>query len=270
MTNPAVVQPATGFGRTLAVEETSALRRLSPTRNRWREIAKFDAQTVELEQRRATLAAELLELEQRQIDAPNRHAQALAEWHLASAKGPRPESELSTIDARIAELREDVSGVDGAISTVLERKAGYVERHRERLAKEARRYVEEASDRYGRLIHELLAARDELLERRATELWATLYPAAAAGHAPSTVIAGGQSLRQVLGYEGQFNPGQIQKLLEVDREWAEHAASPEQRRLLLGKRDRREAVWAGTSEDLQQQRAERERQLGRQPSGWNE
>jgi len=267
MTNPAVVQPAPDFARTLATEEASALRRLSPARNRWREIAKFDAQTAELEQRRATLAAELLELEQRQIDAPAKHAQALAEWQLAGAKGSRPESEQPAIDARIAELREDISGIDGAISTVLEKKAAYVEQHRERLAKEARRHVQEASEHYGRLIHELLAAREELLQRREAELWANLYPAAIAGHAPSTVIAGGQSLRQVLGYEGQFNPGQIQKLLEFDRQWAEHAASAEQRRLLLGRRDRRQAVWAGTTEDFEQQRAERERQLGRQTSG---
>src|SRR5829696_2609178 len=90
-----------GLPADLVSVETNVWRRLSPTRNRWPEIAEFDERVAELEQRQAAKADELRELRDREISAPAADYDRLATWQLDGEQGQRPEPELPRIREQI-------------------------------------------------------------------------------------------------------------------------------------------------------------------------
>src|SRR4051794_33842230 len=67
-----------GMPRDLVSAETNALRRLSPRRNRWPEVAKFDTSVAELERQHSQASTALADLHNRIAQAPTAHADALA------------------------------------------------------------------------------------------------------------------------------------------------------------------------------------------------
>src|SRR5829696_10478650 len=88
--------------RTLRAEQErsapSWLARLSPRRNRWRDVAEFDERIAKLEQRQADIGREIGELEERLRQAPAAHEQRLAEWIAAGERGDRPLSEAPELE----------------------------------------------------------------------------------------------------------------------------------------------------------------------------
>jgi hypothetical protein len=158
---------------------------------------------------------------------------------------------------------------------VLEEKASFVEKHRARLVKDADRAVTEAHARLHRLLDQLAAARDELVEHRHDAVWAALYPDGAAGvESPMHhILAGGlrRPIEQALGVTTQLQAGRVIDALKADADWLKDAATPEQRALLEGRNPKRpnsDATWAGTPEAIEQERAEKQAALARYREMW--
>src|SRR5215204_3890447 len=183
--------------RTLRAEQErsapSWLARLSPRRNRWRDVAEFDERIAKLEQRQADIGREIGELEERLRQAPAAHEQRLAEWIAAGERGDRPLSEAPELEALLAERRADVQAVAVVIERTAQEKVDYVTRHRDRILADAAKATADAHDRYRDLVAQAAVARDELLEARKSEIWAATYPDAAAQETagfPSDVCLG--------------------------------------------------------------------------------
>jgi hypothetical protein len=257
----------------LATIEHNALWRLSPQRNRWPEIAEFDDRVAELEQRRAALSAELADLHQRQQAAPMADAERLAAWQLDGQKGPRPEPQLPAIDDAIRQRQADSDGLTLAIGKRLEEKAAFVARHRSRLVKQADEATQAAHERVLALIDELAQARTELAELRQVAVWAATFPdEEATRNAPTQVLAGG--LRKPAEKAGLSHAVDVHRILELlrdDARWLRDASTPQQKALLAGRDPRKhttDAVWAGTPEAIEQERAERKAALARYVDMW--
>ncbi len=126
-----------GMPRSLAAEEESSLRRLSPLRNRWPEIAELDRRAAELDQRAAAVAEELRLLMEERTAAPERDARSLAQWFADGEEGDKPASSRPELDRRTADLERERDGLRAAADAVLEAKAGFVEKHRKRVVRDA-------------------------------------------------------------------------------------------------------------------------------------
>ena len=155
--------PADFFGA-----EENVWRRYSPAKNRWREVAEFDARAGELEQRQAAINAELQELYDRERAAPDADAAALAEWELHDRKGQRPEPTLPAIQAEIKELQASWDALVVAVGRVAADKER-VRRQAPWPAGQGRRpaHRRHARVRYLELVDQLEAAREDLRGRGA-------------------------------------------------------------------------------------------------------
>lgn len=168
--------PRSEVYRELAAMEPGVLALLSPVRNRWPDIGKFDGQVNELEQRRAQLVTDLQAVRLQVVGAIDADKQALADWTLAG--GRRPEPSAPKLQRRVHDLEAELEAAAVAIERVLTEKVDYVARHRSRLIKEAEKATRDAHARYAALIAELDAAREELRDARQSVLWAELHPSA--------------------------------------------------------------------------------------------
>lgn len=251
----------------LVATETNVWRRFSPFRDRWPDIAKFDERVAALEMRQAAVADDLRELHKRARVAPDRDAEALAEWELRGRQGDRPEPSLPTIEKRLQELKDEREGLDRAVARVLHEKASYVQRHRRRLKKEARGDVEEATKRYLQLIDELAAAREDLRSRRRNEVWASLYPGGEAMAEPPDSLAGGRKKPlQQAGFTGPVAPDRLFDALRADADWLREACTNEQAAAIAGvdPRHRPGTVWVDDPGE-KRKRAERMAQWASRP-----
>ncbi len=243
--------------RTLAAEEESALRRLSPLRSKWPEIAELDRRAAELDQRAAGVAEELQEATQQRNAAPEADARRRAEWIAAGEKGDAPASSRPELDARIEELERERDGLRAAADGVLEQKASYVEKHRKRLVRDADAHVTKLRERSEQLIDELAATRTELIEARSASVWAAVYPDRAAGATPPTTVAGGRlRVLERAGIAGQVDAERIFALLREDAGYLERALSQAQAEAMGAKRED-EAVWTGTDEGREAERKDK-------------
>jgi hypothetical protein len=262
----------------LATVEKNALRRLTPGRNRWPEIQKLDERVAQLEQRQAAVNAELATLHERQRASPNTDAQRLAQWQLDGQKGPRPEPELPAIEEAISQRQSDVDGLTVAITQVLDEKASFVEKHRERLVQQADQEAEDHHRRVLALIDELAEARSALAEARYKTLWAATFPDASAGQAPPNTLVGAR--RRPLeraGITSQVTPERVWEVLRADADWLKDASTPAQRAVMEGRDPNRrptDAVWSGgngeppSPEAIAQDRAEKAAALERYRPEW--
>ena len=94
----------------LVREEQNALRRLSPRRNRWRDLQAFEERLIEIEQRRSDLLAELAELNQELANEPERHVAAVAEWIATGSEGEQPSSRTRQLEEQIADRKGEYDG----------------------------------------------------------------------------------------------------------------------------------------------------------------
>ena len=206
----------------LASAETSALRSLSPRRNRWPEVAAFDERVTEFRQRQAEINAELADLRERLRTAPAADTEALAEWQLDGQKEPRPEPQVPALEEAIARLEADFAGAEAAVAQVLEQKERYVEKHRKRLVREADRRTEEKHAERNHLLERVAETRQELADLRAATVWASLYPAREAGQTVrDQLLAGGlrQPVERTLAITSQVQFDAVIAALKADAAW---------------------------------------------------
>jgi hypothetical protein len=251
--------PMTGIGGLAALED-QARHRLSPRKNRWSDVAKFDQRVAELEARRSEIQARLQPLHDQLSNATNTDAQAVATWIANGERGDRPESMEPALKKQIAELNREADACVLAVGEEHQRKADYVAKHRGRLAKDAQRHVDAAHARVVGLVAELERARDELAANREHELWAHLYPHDAATRPPAmAMLAGGlKAPGERLGIVQATPVERVHEALVADAGWLKQASTPEQRALLEGRDPRRKggAWWGGTEEGKDAERRE--------------
>ena len=241
--------------------------RLSPRRNRWRELAELDAKVGQLEARAGQLMLELAATRERLPSAEAEYQAALAVWHTSGQRGARPQSPVPALEAKLQALEEDTVALDEMVERALQEKADFVQRHRRRLVREADQATQDAVDHYLRLLEELERARDDLYEARASAVWAAMFPSELLNTLPPAAIAGGlrKPVEETLGITTQLAPGSIWKLLRLDAAALAEGATHEQRAALEGRDPRRDAdaaVWSQTPEGQEAER--RERRLARE------
>jgi len=238
-----------GLPADLVTTEQNALRRMSPFRNRWPEVAKFDERAAALEMRQGAVANELRELHERTQAAPAADAEALADWELQGRDGARPESSLPSIKSDIKRLQEEWEGLTRAVTRVLAEKSEYVAKHRRRLVKEAETYTNSALERYVQAINELETAREDLAAHRRASVWATLFPSELASQQPPDSLAGARKRALVpLGVSAPVAPGRVFEALRADASYLAEACTPEQRLAIEG-RDPRQPLNTGWAND---------------------
>ena len=231
----------------------SALRRLSPRRNRWPEIQALDRRVEELEQRRVTIQDELQALQEQHRHSLGEDLEALAVWVAAEA-GARPEATAPAVEARIAELEANRDAIAIAVERVLSEKESLVERHRSRLAKDAGKAKTEAIARYLAAVDELERAREDAVELRRAELWARLFPreeaVAALDH---QYVKGGRKAQALPELSSRAAIAALYDLLREDVAWLEGAADAAQRAILEDRDPRHDenTVWTDTPEGEQ-------------------
>ncbi len=226
-----------GLPTDLATAETSALRSLSPRRNRWPEILKFDERVAELQQRQTGIAEAMGELREKLRLAPAADTDALATWIASGERGPRPEATATGIEDQVTRAEADYSALTRATEAVLAEKATYVERHRVKLVQQADRSTEAAHRRVNELIDQLAAAREELADQRQSALWAALFPAAEAGQSAGVhLVAGGlrAPVEQALGLTAQVEMTRLIDLLRTDADVMKTVQTRSQRAALDG------------------------------------
>ena len=91
----------------LASQEQSALLRVGPRRNRWRDLDRFEEHLVELEQRREQLVAAIGAAREELNAEPGRHTASLADWLAARSEGERPASRVPELEHRLADLEAE-------------------------------------------------------------------------------------------------------------------------------------------------------------------
>jgi hypothetical protein len=242
--------PMTGIGGLAQLEE-QARHRLSPRKNRWGDVARFDQRVAALEARRSEIQARLQALHDQLANATNTDAEALAAWIANGERGDRPESREPALKKQAAELTREADALVLAVGEELQRKADYVAKHRGRLAKDAQRHVDAAHARVVSLVAELERARDELAANREHELWALLYPHEAAARTPAmAMLAGGlKAPGERLGLVQATPIERVHEALVADAGWLKQASTPEQRALLEGRDPKRKGGgWWGNSE----------------------
>jgi hypothetical protein len=102
-----VPDPHKDMLKAFASAEQSALLRIGPRRNRWRDLLEFEERLGELEQRRAALMEEIGALNLQLRDEPGRHTAALAQWMQEGENGNRPASRVPELEAAIADRQAE-------------------------------------------------------------------------------------------------------------------------------------------------------------------
>ena len=168
----------------LASLEEQSRHRLSPRRQMWPELQKFEERLAELEGRHRDTIAALGVAKGKLRDVDRADAAALTRWEIDGRQGEKPAPEKPALLEHVAGLERDRDGLAGAIAEVLADKAAFVERHRDRLVAVAERMVEQAKARYLDAVAQIDAARAELVEVREASLWAQVFPDESASRMP--------------------------------------------------------------------------------------
>jgi hypothetical protein len=129
-----------------------------------------------------------------------------------------------------------LEAVDVAVEETLNRRVRYVEKHRATMVKQAHQEVEATRDRYLALVNQVRAVRAELLDVRATETWAALYPSELAstpgGNEAMLALGLLEPVRRTLDVKHQVSAEQALQALEADAGTIAERLTPEQRKEL--------------------------------------
>jgi hypothetical protein len=230
----------------ILTEEQSALRRLSPRRSRWPELARFDEQVGEIEGHIRELSEQSQRVNEQLMTVEREDADSHAAWLLAGSEGDQPAPQKPLLEAQQEQLQQKIAGARAAVDQVLKARADHVERHRPRLIKDVDAAAVDAKNRYEEALATAEQARQELAELRESAIWARLYPSCNESDVqlPNTV-AGGQRKRLVpAGLTAELKPANAFALLRSDAEWLNEAIPHSQlaREKLLGEDKTGEAV----------------------------
>ena len=242
-------------------------QRISPRRNRWPEVADFDARLQDLDARQQRLHDELAELHGRRQRAADEDAAAMFAWMEAGQPdAAKPAPVAQELDDAIAQLSAEHAAIDFARAALLDEKVAYVEKHRKRLVRDAERETTKARDRYLSAIAEVERARDDVVELRQTTVWVSLYPSPSLQTvAPANDLAGGrrkETERHLPGAKFALPVAAILGLLREDAAYVASVSTVEQAAELAGISEGtltgRHAVWSGSDEDRARRARERE------------
>jgi hypothetical protein len=235
----------------LAVLEQEHRFRLNPRRALWPALLEFDSRDAELRarDRETHEALEGARALLRGVD--RRDADALARWELDERTGVKPEPERPELEQRIADLEREREGLRTAIGDVLGSRASFVERNRDRLVAVAEKFVDEAQARYVAAVEQLAGARAEVVDLRASELWAKCYPDEAAGQMPASqhLALGQRKLYPANLADRALDAGGVIALLRADAEALARAMTTAQR-VLVERLDPRTAFIGDTVWDV--------------------
>jgi ElaB/YqjD/DUF883 family membrane-anchored ribosome-binding protein len=206
-------------------------------------VQAFDDRVAEYERRRVEIGTRLERLQHQFTNADQSDADAIAAWLAAGETGSRPASVKPRLEQEIADLRRESDGLLRASSDELARKAEYVERHRSRLLKDARRNVERTHAALVAKLDGLPAAREELVLAREAELWALTFGYEGANQMPPLASLAGGSTK--LGLSQSTPIDRLYEALRSDADWLLDAISPPQRVIVEG-----EAVKPGVATGL--------------------
>jgi predicted flap endonuclease-1-like 5' DNA nuclease len=256
-------------------EEQLAQRRISPRRNRWRDIAEFDSRIASLEQKQTRLTDEISGLQEQRAQAEETDREALARW-VADEAGPRPTPTLPAIEERITELGAERDALTAAVANVLNEKAGYVERHRRRLVRDAEKARRRAVERFQAAVTAVEEARQEVADSVATQRWATEYPSEDADATSLRLhqLKGGRLTDAIPEFKGLALMSQLAEWMRQDAAWLDGVLAREEEARPL---DPHEApIWEDTEEGREAMRLANRRILeGLRPrhtreAGWGD
>lgn len=220
----------------LAGLEESFLARLSPRRNRWPEIVSFDERVTEIDRRQAEIVEEIVELEARRQNAEPEYRAALAAWLDSDQTTPKPEPETPQLEERLVALAAERDAQDVRRQRVLEEKIEFIKKQRSSLTRTAEQETAKALEHCLDLVNQLREARAELLEARANQTWAALYPdpltSATMGHEQSLALGLLKPVREALGLTQQIAAERVFAALEMDATVISERLTPEQRQQL--------------------------------------
>lgn len=243
--------------------ERIARHRLSPRRDRWAEVARFDDRVEQLEARHGELANELNAVRERLPSAQSEFQASLSDWLASGQKGPRPQSPVPALEERMQQLQDDLEAINRLIETELEAKSSYVQKHRRRLAQQAEQATAAARAAYEAAIDTLAQAREELRAARRDEVWVALHPSETLQtEAPMTVLAGGLRARWQRAMPGvnTFGLAELERLLREDADALAGMLTRDQAAQLQGVDGRlfgSNTHWQGTPEGREFERAEK-------------
>jgi len=252
------------LARIMQGAEAIARFRLSPRRDRWAEIAAFDARVDELEGRHGAVMSEIAAVREQLPAVEAEYQLTLAAWHAAHGqKGDRPESTVPALTTRVQALQDDLGAIDRLIEQALQEKATFVRKYRRRLVQQAARATVEARAAYEAAIAALTSAREELRLARRDQVWASLFPHGSLVSEPplSTVLAGGLVNRwRRAGIAQSFGLKELERLLEEDADVLATAMTREQAAELAGTDARllgTDVHWQETEEGRKREREEK-------------
>jgi hypothetical protein len=239
--------------RSLATQEQSALLRIGPRRNRWRDLLEYEERLAELEQHRTALMEEIGALSLQLRDEPGRHTAALARWMQEGENGDRPVSRVPELEAAIADRQAEHEAAGLTYDQALRERAEHVVRNRDRFTRDIQKAKEKAAAEYARHVDALEATRAELLDLRATEVWAGLFPSEHLQHQPNTqaLVGARKAVQEPLlpGVQAGLIARGVFELLRADARFCSDVATVDQYAALegvtAGKLTGREAVWMG-------------------------
>jgi hypothetical protein len=258
--------PLSPAGAAILSDEES-VRRLSPRRSRWPQLADYDEQVRQIEEQIRAPTEQAARVNEQLIRVDDRDVQRHAQW-LLNRDGPAPQPERPKLEEEQKRLQREIAGHRAAVSKLLEQRAQFVEKHRPKLAKDADSAAAAAAERYAEKLREAERARKEAAELRETAIWARLYHEARESDIQlPNAIAGGE--RKRLAATGMTLSLPAEKLfaaLRQDAEWLQVAIPPSE----LAHRKLRDAdkapvsVWDNTEEGQRWRQDQRRQALERQ------
>jgi hypothetical protein len=250
-------------------DESNALRRMSPRRNRWPELAELDRRADEISIRRQRLVDRIAELEQEIAQATVTDREALAGWAVKQ-KGARPQPTVPGLEAKRDQARAEADALGLALADILAEKDAFVAKHRGRLVKDADKATQAARERYKQAVAVLRGAREELIAMREAAVWAALYPREEVTHSlPTTALMAGlrNPSRHHLGVDFQLSAQQVFGALEADADILSTLAAPGQAEA-LGRPDPKKALWGNSDEARERDKQEKQQAIDAYTREW--
>jgi len=228
-----------GLPPTLDAAEAQTWRRWLPGgKVPWHELASFENEIAELEERHREVERERDEIAARLQGAPAQDTEALAGWERSGRRGARPEPSQPKFEAELKRCQDDLYALHAAIDKVSAERVAHVEKHRSRLVREAEEAAEKAHERAVHALDEVAEAREALVQARRVSVWSRLYPDPVIGQEPVWPQLGGgrRSVLELLGTQNLIATQHVLEALRADIDWIAGAVTSAQASKLEGSR----------------------------------
>jgi hypothetical protein len=199
-------------------EERRALLSSRPRGRRWRDLAKLDDKLDGLQRRLVDAGRSLQAAEQAVEAAPAVDARTLAAWIQAGERGKPPASTVADRERERDAARLIVEALQLEVDRALEERREHIERHRDRMVKDAQKDVEDARERLAAHISQLPELRETLLAARENLRWVSTFPEQAEAFGFPTALALGlrQPVKETLQTSARVEYRGMVAALEAD------------------------------------------------------